>query len=262
MTLEEAKQMAEQGDIGAMCSLGDFYIKQNTGDSIEEAAKWYEMAAEKNVIYAIHMTVLSKKILAYAGLQIVDGSEMGWDFVKKDWEEVYDWASREMKMLNDEVPGSEQIDRGKAIGNYNDAVYHLALCNYQLKNHQVVVSLLKDNNEKRAKVLYGSALFDMANYDNEYEYALQQFKFIDGDVEYASAKKSRYEEKVYTVSALVLSQLYRQGLGEKGAAPNLEKAVKLLNFVKSYLTNDGMKELVDEELQHYQKKLFGGYKYV
>lgn len=47
MTIEEAKQMADQGDIGAMCSLGDFYIKQNTGEGIKEASKWYELAARK-----------------------------------------------------------------------------------------------------------------------------------------------------------------------------------------------------------------------
>jgi len=262
LTLEEAKQLAEQGDIGAMCSLGDFYIKQNTGDGIEEASKWYEMAAERNILYAVHMTVLSKKILSYAGLQIVDGSETGWGFVKKDWQETYDWALREMGMLNDEVAGAEKIDRNQAISNYNDALYYLALCNYEQKNYQEVVSLLKDTKEKRAKVLYGSALFDMAHYDEEYEYALQQFNFIDGDVEYASSQKSKYEEKVYALAALVLSQIYRQGLGKNGVTPNMEKAVKLLDFVKTNLANEGMKELVNEELQHYQKKLFGGYKYV
>ena len=124
MTIEEAKQMADQGDIGAMCSLGDFYIKQNTGEGIKEASKWYELAARKNVIYAIHMTVLSKKILAYSGLQVVAGyeSEESVDFVKKNWEEVYDWASQEIEMLDDNVPGSEKIDIKQAVENYNDAI--------------------------------------------------------------------------------------------------------------------------------------------
>lgn len=31
---------------------------------------------------------------------------------------------------------------------------------------------------------------------------------------------------------------------------------------KLYLTNEGILELVDEELRHYQKKMLGGYKYV
>ena len=99
MTIEEAKQMATQGDIRAMCSLGDFYIKQNTGEGIREASKWYELAARKNVIYAIHITVLSKKILA-------------------------DWASHEIEMLDDNVPGSEKIDIKQALENYNDAIYY------------------------------------------------------------------------------------------------------------------------------------------
>ena len=223
MTIEEAKQMATQGDIGAMCSLGDFYIKQNTGEGIKEASKWYE-------------------------------SEESVDFVKKNWEEVYDWALKEIEMLDDNVPGSEKIDKKQALENYNDAIYYLALCNYELRNYDVVITLLKHIDDKRARILYGSALFDTANCDDEYEYAWQQFKFIDGDVEYASAPKAKYEEKVYTVTVLLLSQLYRLGLGEKHTKSDLEKSVNLLNFVKSYLTNEGMLELVDEELRHYQKK--------
>ena len=124
MTIEEAKQMATQGDIRAMCSLGDFYIKQNTGEGIREASKWYELAARKNVIYAIHITVLSKKILAYSDLQVVAGSEESVDFIKKNWEEVYDWASHEIEMLDDNVPGSEKIDIKQALENYNDAIYY------------------------------------------------------------------------------------------------------------------------------------------
>ena len=120
MTIEEAKQMTTQGDIRAMCSLGDFYIKQNTGEGIREASKWYELAARKNVIYAIHITVLSKKILAYSDLQVVAGSEES----VENWEEVYDWASHEIEMLDDNVPGSEKIDIKQALENYNDAIYY------------------------------------------------------------------------------------------------------------------------------------------
>ena len=72
MTIEEAIQLAENGDIGAMISLGDYYVQQKTGDGIEKAANWYEAAAKKNIVYAMHMTVLCKKMLAYAGLQIAE----------------------------------------------------------------------------------------------------------------------------------------------------------------------------------------------
>ena len=116
MTIEEAKQMATQGDIRAMCSLGDFYIKQNTGEGIREASKWYELAARKNVIYAIHITVLSKKILAYSDLQVVAGSEESVDFIKK--------IGKKIEMLDDNVPGSEKIDIKQALENYNDAIYY------------------------------------------------------------------------------------------------------------------------------------------
>ena len=45
MTFEEAVALAENGDIGAMISLGDYYIHQEEDkDRFENAAKWYEMA--------------------------------------------------------------------------------------------------------------------------------------------------------------------------------------------------------------------------
>lgn len=37
MTIEEAKQMTTQGDIRAMCSLGDFYIKQNMNITVRQS---------------------------------------------------------------------------------------------------------------------------------------------------------------------------------------------------------------------------------
>ena len=43
---------------------------------------------------------------------------------KKNWEEVYDWASHEIEMLDDNVPGSEKIDIKQALENYNDAIYY------------------------------------------------------------------------------------------------------------------------------------------
>lgn len=262
MTLEEGKALAEQGDINAMCSLGDFFSKQNTGEGMVEAAKWYEMAAKKNVLYAVNRFTLIKQMQAYAGMQIADQVDMGWEFAKKDWEEVYNWLLREMEMLNDKVVGSERIDKERIMKNYCDASYHLALCSYKIKDYQAVIDLLKNMQEKRAKILYGSALFDLANADDEYEYAISQFKFIDGDIEYAEIEKSKHEEMEYAIVALTLSQLYREGLIERGAKPDLEKAVKLLDFLKPYLRNEGIRELVEEEEKHYQKKLFGGYKYV
>lgn len=262
MTLEEGKVLAEQGDINAMCSLGDFFSKQNTGEGMVEAAKWYEMAAKKNVLYAINRLVLVRQMQAYAGIQIADQIDVGWEFAKKDWEEVYNWVLRELEMINDKVTGSERIDKERVMKSYCDASYYLALCNYNIKDYQAVIDLLKNMKEKRAKILYGSALFDIANDDDEYEYAIRQFKFIDGDIQYAGMEKSRHEEMEYVIVALTLSQLYRDGLVERGAKPDLEKAVKLLNFLKPYLRNDGIREMVEEEEKHYQKKLFGGYKYV
>ena len=79
MTFEEAVALAENGDIGAMISLGDYYIHhEDEAERFEKAAEWYEMAAKRDVVYAIHMTILCKKITTEAGLIIAKRSNMVW----------------------------------------------------------------------------------------------------------------------------------------------------------------------------------------
>lgn len=46
MTLEEAKTLAEQGNVGAMMALADFFSKkENDDDAIDIAFHYYELAA-------------------------------------------------------------------------------------------------------------------------------------------------------------------------------------------------------------------------
>ena len=46
MTLEEAKTLADQGNINAMVALGDYYSKQDDEDATDIAYQYYERAAE------------------------------------------------------------------------------------------------------------------------------------------------------------------------------------------------------------------------
>ena len=46
MTLEEAKTLADQGNVNAMAALGDYYSKQDDEDAVDIAYQYYERAAE------------------------------------------------------------------------------------------------------------------------------------------------------------------------------------------------------------------------
>lgn len=54
MTLEEAKTLAEQGNVGAMMALADFFSKkENDDDAIDIALHYYELAANAGEPQAI-----------------------------------------------------------------------------------------------------------------------------------------------------------------------------------------------------------------
>lgn len=258
MTIEEAIQLAESGDIGAMISLGDYYVQQKTGDGIEKAAGWYEVAAKKNIVYAIHMTVLCKKMLAYAGLQIAEHDEFGTKFAMEDWKDVYNWAAKELECINAEIEGSKKINIDDAINNFTDASYFYALTCYWAERFSDVTELLSDLHDTRSRILYGAALIQLAESNAQMSNAIRVLNPIIKDASYAAADKAVWEEDVYTLTAWQLSMLYKNN----GSQSDLESAVSLLNFVLRAVKNENNTTVIRNELNRYQKKLFGGYKYV
>lgn len=262
MTLEEAKELVAQGDLNAACTLGDYYmIDQKDSD---EAEKWYEIAAREDVFYAVHQLVSVKRINALASLLIVDHEEVeyGWYFAKEEWQTLYDWSLREINLINADAPGSEKVDVDKILEDLKNTSFHLALCNYQQTEYHTVISLLRGCNETREKMLYSSAILKTAETEQDYEYAYQICKSVVQDNAYARATKSRHEEVLYVLLIITLASFYREGLGERGAVPDIEKAVNLLKTIQQYLENTKAKTIMEAELGRYQKKLFGGYKYV
>lgn len=258
MTIEEAIQLAENGDIGAMISLGDYYVRQNTGESISQAADWYVAAAKNNDVYAIHMTVLCKKMLAYAGLQIADHHEFGAKFAMDDWKEVYHWAAKELECINAEAEGAQKINVDDALNNFTEASYFYALTCYWADRFSDVTELLSDFDDTRSRILFGAALIQLAESNAQMANAIRLLTPVIKDASYATADKVAWEEDVYALAALQLSMLYKNN----GSQSDLESAVSLLTFVLHAVKNENNTTIIRKELNHYQKKLFGGYKYV
>lgn len=258
MTIDEAIQLAESGDVGAMISLGDYYVRQNNGEGITQAADWYEAAAKKNVIYAMHMTVICKKILAYAGLQVASHDEFGADFAMNDWKEVYYWASKELEYICAKAPGTEKINVDDVRKNYAEASYFYALTCYWGDRYADVTDVISGFDDTRSRILHGAALIQLAENDAQMNRAIGVLKPIIKDAAYAETEKNAWEEDVYALAALQLSLLYKG----QGTQSDLEEAVSVLTFVLRAVKNENNTSILSDELKHYQKKLFGGYKYV
>ena len=265
MTQQELLEAAKQGDPMAMCAVGDMcgneYFNNTNKDGLEQAEEWYGKVIETNseyVIYALDKLSKLKAIYARAYIGVMNNQVTA--DAEEDWEEVLKLAERIVKMLNDGVPGAQRVDRDKAVKFYYDVRYEVALCNYELKNYQLAIQLTKNIDIKKYKIIYWNSMGSMNKVDEAY--AVKQLEFIYGDTEYGEAAKSANEEKLYFVSAVVMSCIYREGNAFNGFEKNINRIVKILNFVKNYLKNDGLKELLDEELAHYKQGFLGNWKYI
>lgn len=257
MTLEEGIKLAESGDIGAMISLGDYYIqKKESADDIEKAAEWFEKAAEHKVVYAMHMTVLTKKIQAHGGLMVADKVEMGVAFALDEWQSVYEWAAEELECINNNVPGSENIKLADAIQNFEEASYYFALCSHCLGKDEQAVELVCDLNDVRSKILCAGARIQLAQTNSDYASAAKLLMSVIEDSSYAAAEKYAIEEEVYATAGIQLSMMHRLLIND------LDAAVSVLKFMENNVHREKNIQKVKEELNRYQKKLFGGYKYV
>lgn len=253
MTIEEAIQKAENDDVGAMIALGDFYFQEEKDN--EQAVKWYEMAAKHKVVYAIHMTVLLKLISAQAAMLIAKQVEYGVQFAMEDWKSVYEWLAEELECINNNVPGSESLKIEDSIEKFKEASYNYALCCYFLGDYATASALISDFDNTPSIILYGSCLIQLGENGKDMANAIKTLTPVICDREYVAASKSALEEDAYRIAGIMLSRLHR-------IAGNMEPAVELLTFMSNAVRRDNNKQAISDELSHYQKKLFGGYKYV
>ena len=258
MTFEEAVALAENGDIGAMISLGDYYIHhEDEAERFEKAAEWYEMAAKRDVVYAIHMTILCKKITTEAGLMIAKKVEYGVDFALREFESLYEWTAKELECINKQLPGTEDLKIEDSIKNFEEASYHLALCCYWVGRYDEAKELIRGFEDVRSRILYGATLVQLAEDNAAMAEALKYLEALT-DRQYVDAPKFELEEDAYAVAAVQVSRLYKI----KGSPADMEAAVSLLNFMSQAVCRDENKQKICDERNRYQKKLFGGYKYV
>ena len=97
---------------------------------------------------------------------------------------------------------------------------------------------------------------DFSRHQEVYDLLLE----LENNIEFAETEKMEIEETVYASAALLLSHYCRGNF--LNLTPDLDRAVEVLNFVKSHLKREDEKKNIENELRRYHKKLFGGYKYV
>lgn len=257
ITLEEVVELAENGNVDAMIALGRYYAK-DLDEHGEDAAKWFESAAKHGDCFGILMTINFKVLTASYRLDNV--RMFGYDSVKEPLYEAYPWCTELKNCICNNVPGIENVDSTFANNKINETLYFLARCKYiTMDDSDEILPLLEDTSSDPAALLKGVVLFKEANNATEYEEAYLYLSRIVNNDKYANTPKIDDEELIYGQAAAFSSICLRMGLGTKR---DVNAAARVLTIALNTLRDEGSKKIISGELQHYQKKAFGGYKYV
>lgn len=266
MIFEEEMKKAEMGDTAAMCCIGDYYYQkireEGYKEKYEEAAvKYYKMAGECGEVYGMIKATEIGNISATAELSLF--YELGVEVVVEHCEEVYHWAEKTLNFV-DEHDSEYSFCRDTVLDNLYLALYNLALCYYftnrKLKAEKLVSEIDKKVRNIQVDLLEALCIFGGKDAESRLEEVYELVAGIENNVEFAQLKKCQLEETVYAGATFLLSTFY-SGV-YSNFIPDLNRAVQILTFVKDTLQRENNKNLIEEELGHYHKKLFGGYKYV
>jgi len=253
MELNEAIEKAERGDVGAMCALGDYYYEKKEWD---ESKKWFNMAGDNNSLYGIVQSVSIGLVLSYAGMHAAEaGLEFGIIFAEDEWENTYKWAKKEKECIINKIPGSEVIDKPETYMRHSEIEYHLALCKYWNDKFFEVIPLVSEKEDTRFKILLAATIPHIAETESDYEKMDRLSKEIIADSNYAISSRTEFEEAPYSIIWDMVSLDYK-------SLDKFEEAVEILNKGISVMKHEHGKKLLSDELSHYKKKMFGGYKYV
>ena len=253
MDINEIEALANNGDTKAMVDVGNYYFQLNTGHDISIAAEWYEKAAEQGSALGILHSMLAHAILAAAAEGVG-----AWELAYEDWDKVYDHADKFLDICNQlRATNDVSSEENTAYSCRDDALYGVMKCFWHNKEYDNVTDIeISDKDSAKIHVLYGLCLWR----EGKYREAIPHLQAVESD-EYINTVKNDHDYMIYSESAFLLSGVYR--IGSTGLIPSdINKAKELLTSAYYHINNPVAKEIIAEELNKYQKKLFGGYKYI
>lgn len=255
MTLEEARARAEAGEVSAMMALGNYYSNnQDSEDSINIAYEWYQKAAEAGDSDAILKMAEYSYRLASAMLPFLDQRGADKDLVQI-MENSYKWTKKLVQSM------SKLGIRGDALNDaaefYIDSIVWLSSVYSLGKNYAGIKQITEGVPLPAAQALYGFALYELGGTENELNTALGYLEAaMHPDFWSNNYGGSLVIEMLKGGAASTLSAMYRVLRRDNKAAHDA------LATCLKFTTNPDLRTALQEDMSHYKKALFGGYKYV
>ena len=255
MTLDEARARADAGEVSAMMALGNYYANDKSSeDSINIAYEWYQKAAEAGDSDAILKMAKSSYEFASAMLPFLDQGGTYKDMVRI-MENSHKWTKKLVQNM------SEMGIQGSALNDvtefYTDSIVWLSAVYSLDKNYTGIKQITEMVSFPAVRALYGFALYELGSTDNELNTA---FVFLEAamhpDFWSNNYGGSLAIEMLRGGAAATLSAMYRVLRRDNNAARDA------LATCLKYTTNPELRAALQEDMSHYKKTIFGGYRYV
>lgn len=246
MTLEEAVQAAENGNIGAMNALGQYYFENN---EVGNACEWYERAATNGHTPSFPMAMMlnATTALSLQGLQF-------WEQALEFWSNTQKWCGAIIKEAD--LFSEEAVDL--AIKHFKDSCYGIGYNLYRMKRFQEAMKLLRSNvdEDSRCKLLFGLCAFECHGDD-----AVSGLKEAYNYLMVAENDCPDIADDLIFQALMLLANLYRHAhiIHIPGVRTDIARAYQCVE--KAAMLPDEIGVAAQEELKKYSKGLFGSYTY-
>lgn len=255
MTLEEAKRLADNGDVGAMMALAEYYVEQkdNNEDAIDIAYEYYERAGEAGHLPAIVKVAKSKHLQGKVYIGMVE--ILGKDLTLSNIESAYIWMHKQKKALEANNFSKDALEQANDM--YLDSIVWLSALYLLDNNFNDIMRITENVDAPVAKALRGMALYYFAETNEEYERA---FTFLK-NAEHSSFWNEKYgKDKVLEIlrcqTADRLSFLYRELYG------NVDLAYNVLSIMLANTKDFKLRDRIQEDMSHYRQNRRGRYEYI
>lgn len=245
MDIERLKARAEEGDILSTLVLIGLLVE---AERYDEALVWADRAAETGSPDGMY-----RAALLHAAYMAPAQEQCEWALLDAHAAAVRRYCSMLLHMQGGPEFLAEEETQEELRRHFLNARYYGAMACYYLPDadKQAGLRLLEGLNGTRERLLLHLIMMDIDDPREDGEDALACVE----DKPYITAPKSRSEEGVYCMMIVLMTKVLKQ-MGD------LNRAVTLMQERLPHVADQHMAGIVREELSHYRKRLFGGWKYV
>lgn len=252
--IEQLTHAAEEGNVEAMLQLAAHYTLEEK--DFQKAEEWSDKAAETGSVLGYFYSMMNHSL----GVASAKALHF-WDLLKTDGDIVLE---RGITLLNAHRSGQIQLRQDQIdsiVRTLQDVKCHMGvgayLSDFQILSIQDVLELIQDIDNGDANAIRVACYIALDDADG----AVNSAKRMYQDREYISRDKGIEDESLFFASMMFLAGVSRTGIPGI-IASDMTKSVEILTVLQNALSDDDYRQNATQELSKYQKKLFGGYRYI